>query len=70
MVRKRDKVAALLIQKGFEEIQSNSRKYRRFTSNRPDHFFFLGKAAGLRYGRNVSTSRSVETIKFLGIDLI
>jgi hypothetical protein len=64
----RDQIADWLIEQGHVEVQSNSRKYRKFESaSRPGVYWWLGKMGGLRYGRTStgSVSRTSEIIKKL-----
>ncbi len=56
---KAEKTIDWLISKGYKEIQSNSKKYRKFTHTKPDRFFFVGKHGALRVGRNISESISI-----------
>jgi hypothetical protein len=57
---KREKVVALLLDRGCAEVESNSRKYRTFKSpNSADKYYFVGRKGALRFGKNVSNSSSL-----------
>ena len=61
---KRDRVIEHITGRGAVELESSSRKYRKFTrpeggANRP--YWFVGKSGALRTGRIASDSRSVTS---------
>jgi hypothetical protein len=60
---KTEKLVTVLTKAGSEEVPSRSRKYRTFrrlTNQTTCPFWFVGKAGGLRTGRTVSDSHSVD----------
>jgi len=59
-----DRVARYLIEaKGFQEIPSTSRKYRKFMDPlNKGHFHFLGRNGAVRIGRTISGSRSLTAV--------
>ena len=56
---KENKVIEILLAKGCKEIESKSRKYRKF--DRPDKtdFYFVGHNGALRAGKNIGDSVSL-----------
>ena len=44
------------------EIQTNTRKYRKFTGRNENHFYFVGKAGAVRSGRIASDSVSITDL--------
>ena len=59
MKTKTEKMIELLLKEGCKEIESNSRKYRKFINPRVvDKFYFVGNAGGVRRGRIYTKSIS------------
>ena len=44
------------------ELKNNSRKYRKFTGRDSEHFYFVGKSAAVRSGKNASNSISITSL--------
>jgi len=55
-----EKFATVLKASGSVEIFGKGGKYRRFTTNIPDVFYFLGRGGGFRIGRTVTSSIPVS----------
>jgi len=57
-----DRLARYLIEgKGFQEVPSSSRKYRKFMNPlRKEQFHFVGKNGAVRVGRTITDSISME----------
>lgn len=53
---KRERVIAVLQAEGSREVPSKSRKYRQFTSDDPNQYYWVGKCGACRYGRTVTGS--------------
>ena len=61
-----DKISKWLVSRGFEEVPSTTKKYRRFKSNKEGFFYFVGRKGAVRVGRVVSKSFSVtDKIKYM-----
>lgn len=57
---KAEQVIEILKGRGAREVTSTSRKYRKFTyPNRPDQFYWIGKAGAVRVGKTVGDSVSL-----------
>lgn len=60
-IRIEDKLVEILKDKGCEEVNSPSSKYRKFTcpTAGPDpRFYWVGKLGALRFGKTVTSSTS------------
>ncbi len=57
---KTEMIIKYLLSKGCKEIQSTSRKYRKFESPKKTTFYWVGKSAGLRKGKTISNSISLS----------
>jgi len=58
-MKKQDKVIEFLKQKGCKEVESKSRKYRKFSRSTDEKFYFVGRNGALRAGKNISKSISL-----------
>lgn len=60
---KQDKDAQMMLNRGFEEIPSKSKKYRAFKNPKRDILYFIGKRGTIRAGKNVSSSYSIGNVR-------
>ena len=63
---KRDKIVAALLERGCEEMDCRSGKYRQF--NRPEvegSYLFVGKKGAVRVGRVATKSLSITNSKWV-----
>ena len=56
---KTDKIVEILLAKGCKEIESKSRKYRKFERPEKTDYYFVGKNGALRVGKNIGDSVSL-----------
>ena len=65
-MKNQDAICKALSNRGFDQVKSTSRKYKKFETSNPDIFYFVGKSGALRLGNNVSNSisRSNNTFHF------
>lgn len=55
-----DRIVAKMLEMGHQELKSPSSKYRKFTSDQPDRFYWVGRMGEVRKGRTSTGSLSVS----------
>lgn len=55
-----ERIVAKMLEMGYQELISPSKKYRKFTSDKPDRFYWVGKMGAVRKGKTSTNSLSVS----------
>ena len=56
---RRDQIIEILLERGYKEVESRSRKYRQFTKDENKKYIFVGRRGAVRYGKTVTGSVNI-----------